>query len=58
MVREEEDAERRRMRKDPVGSIYKEKLMSGHEKRGGQRHKLSNYKDVSIFRMVFKIRIH
>ena len=33
--REEEGDGKGRMRKDPVGPIYKERLISGREKRGG-----------------------
>ena len=45
------------MKKDLVGSIYKEGLLKESEKQGGQKHKLSNYKDASIFGMVIKIKI-
>ena len=45
------------MKKDLVGSIYKERPLKGHEKRGGRKHKLSDYKDTSIFGMVIKIKI-
>ena len=40
-----------------VGSIYKEGPLKEHEKRGGRKHKLSNYKDALIFGMVIKTKI-
>ena len=43
---------------DLVGSIYKEGPLKEREKRGGRKHKLSNYKDASIFGMVIKTKIH
>lgn len=43
---------------DLVGSIYKEGPLKEREKQGGQKHKLSNCKDASIFEMVIKIKIH
>ena len=54
--------ERKKMRngkkeEDLVGSIYKEGPLKEREKRGGRKHKLSNYKDASIFGMVIKIKI-
>ena len=45
------------MTKDLVGSIYKERTLKGRKKQGGRKHKLSNYKDASIFEMVIKIKI-
>ena len=42
---------------DLVGSIYKEGPLKERGKRGGRKHKLSNYKDASIFWMVIKIKI-
>ena len=52
---------RRRERKneeDLVGSIYKEGPLKERGKRGGRKHKLSNYKDASIFGIVIKTKIH
>ena len=46
-----------RMKEDLVGSIYKEGLLKERQKRGGQKYKLSNYKDALIFGMVIKIKI-
>ena len=53
---------RKKMRKekneeDLVGSIYKEGPLKEHEKRGGRKYELSNYKDASIFGMVIKTKI-
>ena len=54
--------ERKKMRngkneEDLVGSIYKEGPLKEHEKRGGRKYELSNYKDASIFGMVIKTKI-
>ena len=45
------------MKKDLVGSIYKEGPLKSAKNEEAKNIKLSNYKDASIFGMVIKIKI-
>ena len=56
MGREEEDVNEKN-EEDLVGSIYKEGPPKEHEKQGGQKYKLSDYKDASIFGTALKDKI-